>query len=386
MTAEKFRGLATDSGLSFTPLASGERAQDHAEALWEMSTDPEAFLDHHFVAWNRAMYQKILELHSAGPTVVVTSYHGDIVADALAHEHKGTPLVRLLLQPGPAAYTPGINPLSGLDRNAGRSAQWVFQLTSELGLPLIAEPLRVWAKRVLQSVPVWALWPAWFARGIQGSPHVLPLGFVRDTRYDRSCSPRRPGAPRKIVFTLGTLGTDPAPWVARYYDFAEEICALLGCSGFFLGASEPPPGSIQSGRLQCHEFLPLAEALANCDLLVHHAGIGTVSEGLAHGVPHLVIPRIWGQTDNAATLKVFGVAEELNSQDFTARAAMASIQRLCETEEVQARCDYLKSLIDQAQTVPRICDLLERGIHEPLPGSVNVIPAAPQPETSREQL
>jgi UDP:flavonoid glycosyltransferase YjiC (YdhE family) len=72
-----------------------------------------------------------------------------------------------------------------------------------------------------------------------------------------------------------------------------------------------PPGVIHV------PYAPFSELLPHCSALVYHGGIGTLSQALAAGVPHLVMPMSHDQPDNAWRLKDLGVGDSLPPKRFT---------------------------------------------------------------------
>lgn len=62
----------------------------------------------------------------------------------------------------------------------------------------------------------------------------------------------------------------------------------------------------QPGHVRVERFVPLAEVMLRCDLVVSHAGLGTVVGALAHGRPMVLIPMGADQPDNAARCLALG--------------------------------------------------------------------------------
>jgi rhamnosyltransferase subunit B len=358
MAQQTLSTLAAHSGLDFTPL-SPDAAPYNGGAAWEMGSGTS--LPAHFVPWNHDLYKTILDLRLKAPTLTLTVHHPAILADVLAQQAAAIPAIRLLVGPDRAMSTYEMQGASStFDDELERIAAYIPTLLRDPALPRLTAAPFSWARRVFSSLPFWGLWPAWFAATAQHGRNFTALGFVRDSRCNDSAVSRLARAPERVTFALlDAFAANPQALVERCYDFAEEICALLGCSADFLGIPQPPPNSMQSGFVHCREFTSGSNAPHPSDLLVHDASMHWVAQGLTQGLPHLVIPRTPEQANNAARLKRLGVAELLSPRDFSSRSAMASILRLCESEQVRARCDYLKSLLDETPTLSHICDMIE---------------------------
>lgn len=105
-----------------------------------------------------------------------------------------------------------------------------------------------------------------------------------------------------IYATFGTVeNRNPA--------FAAAVTALAGLDADLLvtvGADgDPAPLGPQPPNVRVERYVPQAEVLGRCDLVVSHAGSGTLYAGLARGVPQLCMPQSADQFVNAdATARV----------------------------------------------------------------------------------
>ena len=75
-----------------------------------------------------------------------------------------------------------------------------------------------------------------------------------------------------------------------------------------------PPNVIRVG------FAPFRKLFPRCAAVVHHGGIGTVAKALAAGVPQLVLPGAFDQTDNATRVKRLGAGDWFPPAGRTRRA------------------------------------------------------------------
>lgn len=107
------------------------------------------------------------------------------------------------------------------------------------------------------------------------------------------------------------------------------------------------------------EYAPFATLFPRAAAVVHHGGIGTSAQGLAAGVPQLVVPIAFDQPDNALRLARLGVADIIPSPRFTGRGAAAALGRLLSAPVVDAACRRWRAAIDPPAAVGRSCDLIE---------------------------
>jgi rhamnosyltransferase subunit B len=157
-----------------------------------------------------------------------------------------------------------------------------------------------------------ALFPGWFAAPQADWPeptyqHTFPL---EDLGADQCLSAElktflADGA-KPVVFTLGT-GNQHA---RRFFTTAAEAVAELGVRAIF--ATRYPehclPAVLPQGVLAV-KYAPFSLLLPHCGGLVSHGGIGTCSQAMAAGVPHLVMALAHDQPDNANRLRRLGIGK-----------------------------------------------------------------------------
>ena len=127
--------------------------------------------------------------------------------------------------------------------------------------------------------------------------------------------------PRPIVCALGTTGGQlPEPLA----DLVAGACELAGRPALLIG--DRPPASPRSSRW--FAFAPHAPIFAKADLIVHHAGMGTLAEVLRAGKVSLVLPLANDQFDNGVRLRNRGVAGVVDPRKASAAKLGREIRRL----------------------------------------------------------
>jgi UDP:flavonoid glycosyltransferase YjiC (YdhE family) len=149
--------------------------------------------------------------------------------------------------------------------------------------------------------------------------------------------------PAPIVFTLGSS----AVWVARDF-FRESIKAAqsLGQRAvLIIGDERNSPAEIPEGMIAIN-YAPYQALLPRASVVVHHGGVGTTAQGLLAGVPTLIVPFAFDQSDNAAHAKRIGTSRTVyRSKYFAPRVARELKELLTD-----------KSFIENAL---RVCGLLK---------------------------
>ncbi|MCO1576080.1 glycosyltransferase [Crossiella sp. SN42] len=135
-----------------------------------------------------------------------------------------------------------------------------------------------------------------------------------------------PGRPT-IYFTLGTIfNRESGDLFHRVLTGLRELdAAVLVTLGRHLDPAEFGP---QPAHVRIERYLPQAEVLPYCDLVVSHGGSGSVTGALAHGLPSLLLPMGADQPHNAARCAALGLGSHLDPTTATPeqiRAAAAAL-------------------------------------------------------------
>lgn len=377
ITSGYFAPLARRLELDFVPLDSG------AEFL-ALTENPDIWSPYRgFVTIARAMlpmirkvYEAVRERYVPGATVVVAATLG--LGARLAQEKLGVPLATIHLQPCmfrsvhqapvmPLMFMPDWAPqwwkrLSFwcadslvIDRVIGTDLN---RFRAELGLPPVRRPFKDWLHSPERAI---GLFPDWFAPPQPDWPaQARCTGFPL---YDERGATELPEEARAfleqgtppIVFTPGSA----MRFGQRFFEEAVSACQLLGRRGLLLTRfSEQLPARLPVG-VRHFDYLPLSQVLPRAAALVHHGGIGTASQGLAAGIPQLVMPMSHDQPDNAARLQHLGVARTLKPGCFRAPAVTRALEQLLGSPKTTSCCQEIARRIRQSDPLADTCRLIE---------------------------
>ena len=135
------------------------------------------------------------------------------------------------------------------------------------------------------------------------------------------------GAP-PIVFTLGSS----AVWVARdFFKESIEAAKRLGRRAVLLiGDERNLPGTLPEGIIAV-DYAPYQSLLPRACAVVHHGGVGTTSQGLLAGVPTLIVPFAFDQSDNAEHAYKLGTSRTLYRKNYFAPRVANELHELLTT-------------------------------------------------------
>jgi UDP:flavonoid glycosyltransferase YjiC (YdhE family) len=360
ITLAYFEKLVRATGLGFVPLPMAEDFEEGLKDpdLWNPRRGFELIVRKSVHPYLRPVYELIAERYVPGETVVVPG--GLAFGARVAQEKLGVPTATAHLQAGVirseyrAAVLPGLFLPDWLPRFAKRFqyrladalivepilTRGLNAFRAELGLPPVRDLMGGWwhsPQRVIGLFPDWYAppqpdWP----------PQVRLTGFpLYDERELHDVPPElteflEAGEP-PIVFTPGSAMRHGHAFFAA----AVEACRLLGRRGLLLTRfPEHLPAQLPEG-VRHFSYVPFSRVLPRAAALVHHGGIGTTAQGLAAGIPQLVMPLAYDQPDNAARLGRLGVARSLPPRAFRAPAVARALDGLLRSAEVAGRCrDY----------------------------------------------
>ena len=242
------------------------------------------------------------------------------------------------------------------DRLLGPS---VNALRHELGLQPVRDIMNQW---VFSPQLILSLFPDWFAPLQPDWPaQTTATGFPL---WDQATDEHLPaevedflkaGEP-PLVFAPGSAMTEGR----EFFEAAVDACGRLGrrgilCTKYREQLPEPLPEGIR-----CFGFVPFSQLLPRAAALVHHGGIGTCGQGLAAGLPQLVMPMAYDQLDNATRLQRLGVAKIVRRKRFRGPKVASLLGELLGDEQVKQRASDCASQMDGRRSLEASCEALAR--------------------------
>ena len=160
-------------------------------------------------------------------------------------------------------------------------------------------------------------------------PHRQPLRPVAyDGRLDLSAPVPRPAGPAGaplVYVTMGTVFNDPAPLQVVVDAVAGLDVRVLVTVG---PHADPAVLGPHGPNVRVERYVPQTLVLPECDLVVSHAGSGTVLATLGLGLPQLCVPQGADQFLNAAAVASSGAGLSLLPDEATSEAVAGAVTRL----------------------------------------------------------
>jgi len=181
---------------------------------------------------------------------------------------------------------------------------------------------------------------------------ALTFSFRPTTAGPAETAPRTP----TVYFTLGTVN-NTADLFSRVLTGLQELPVNVVVT---VGESVDPAalGPLPD-RVRVERFIPQEQLLPRCDLVVSHAGSGTVMGALAHGLPSVLIPLGADQPYNARRCVDLGTARVLDPVTVTSDEARTTTSAVLSDGTYRRAAERVAEEIDALPGPERTVPLLE---------------------------
>lgn len=226
-----------------------------------------------------------------------------------------------------------------------------------LGLP---PARRIIGKWVHSPQRIIGLFPEWFGKSADWPEQMKLAGFVRFDQAGAVPMPRELEAfldagEKPIAFSFGSAMRHGH----AYFEAAVEACRLSNRRGLLLArGKEQIPAKLPDSVLHV-EYAPFSEVFPRCAAVVHHGGIGTCAQGLAAGVPQLIMPLSFDQPDNARRLERLGVGARLWPRRFTGKNLANALFQLLDSPATIMRAKDVAEMMQAGDPAAQACEWIE---------------------------
>jgi MGT family glycosyltransferase len=381
-TMEVYREKLEAAGLELAPVRPNipqpkEQEPELIEKIMEPRTGPRFLMEEIVYPAIRDAYQDLL-IAVQGADLLIT--HPAAPAGPLIGRKTGLPWISTVLAPLSffSVYDPPIPPVMQWTTRvfsllgprflklffdvmkSEYKAKAVVEFRAELGLndygnPMFEgqhSPLRILA---MFSKVFAAPQPDW-------PPQTEITGFCfydgnHEAEFPHELSDFLDSGPPPIVFTLGSS----AVWVGREF-FRESIEAAkqLGQRAVLLiGDERNHPGALPDNMIAVN-YVPYEALMPRASVVVHHGGVGTTSQGLLAGVPTLIVPFAFDQSDNADHAARLGVSRTVYRNKYRAPRVAVELNRLLSESSYAQRAREVSAQLKQENGPARAADVIER--------------------------
>ena len=376
--AETFAPAARRAGVDVEPLTS---AAEYS-ALFEHPQFWRPFLGarrlfRNLHAFLKPTHDFVVRHHREGDTLDIASALA--IGARVARETHGVPVVSVHLTPimFVSRDAPPRTPFLPLPRWLPASMKYKLQtgLYTTFIAPLIKPGLNEFRKSLglnpKRKIRNWwhssqrmlLLFPHWFAPRQNDWPaQSVQLDFPRADMYGAASQTLDPALdaflsagepPVAITFGSARLST------ASLYRAAIEACAKTGRRCLVLSHQTIAPPKGLEGRAFFSTYAPLGQVLPRCAALIHHGGVGTVSQAFAAGAPQIVVPMAFDQFDHAQRVRRLGCGTSVPRSLFTAGRAAKELEALLASKDIAEACRAIAARTNRGDVIGEACDIIE---------------------------
>ena len=105
---------------------------------------------------------------------------------------------------------------------------------------------------------------------------------------------------------------------------------------------------------------PQIELLKHAALCITHAGLNTVFESLAHGVPMVAIPIGYDQPGVAARIAHHGTGEFIELDELTTNCLRELIEKVLQDPSYRERAEYFRKVISKTRGLDVAANIIEQ--------------------------
>jgi rhamnosyltransferase subunit B len=381
-TMSLYREKIAAAGLRFESVRPDvpppqEQNQDLIEKIMEPKSGPRFLMEEVIFPAVRDSYSDLLRIVK-GHDLLVThpvTYAGPLLAYKI-----GIPWISTVLAPTSfmSAYDPPVPPFwpwlvqfkrlgprfmkvaIAVAKNSYRPRA-INQFRDELGVPDYGNAVfegQHSPKKVL------ALFSSIFARAQPDWPRQTCItGFAFYDGNDETAMPSEllrfldRGSP-PLVFTLGSS----AVWVA--HDFFRQSVAATKALGrravLLIGDKRNLPVEPLPPDIIAVDYAPYQAVLPRACLMVHHGGVGTTSQGLRAGIPTLIVPFAFDQSDNAARAARLGTSRTVYRSKYSASRATKELGILLDRPHYAEKAKEVSNYLRDENGAAVACDVIEQ--------------------------
>lgn len=159
-----------------------------------------------------------------------------------------------------------------------------------------------------------------------------------------------------IVFTLGSAAVMDA---RDFFEESAKVARILNRRAVLLYGIFNQPPKLLDENIVGFDYAPYSQVFPKAACVVHQGGVGTTSQVLRAGVPHLIMPFSHDQPDNAARCERIGVARTISREKYTAETAAKELRQLLGNLSYQANAVEASNIVKAEHGTQIACDAIE---------------------------
>ncbi|MGL5018593.1 MAG: glycosyltransferase, partial [Luteolibacter sp.] len=163
---------------------------------------------------------------------------------------------------------------------------------------------------------------------------------------------------KPVLFTAGTGQVH----AEGFFKTALQVVTELGCRAIFLTSKREQVPADLPESVRVVAYAPFSTLLPRAAAMVHHGGIGTLSQCLAAGIPQLVVFMSLDQPDNAARIERLGVGLSTPIARLSRNRLLPLVKRCLHDPAIRKTAAALAGEMRRRKPVTGLLDWLEKSM------------------------
>ena len=147
----------------------------------------------------------------------------------------------------------------------------------------------------------------------------------------------------------------------EFYRESIEVAKHLGQRAVLLiGDERNVPNLPLNDSIIVVDYVSYESLMPRASVVVHHGGVGTTSHGLLAGVPTLIVPFAFDQSDNAAHAQRLGVSRTVYQNKYRSPRVAKELHKLLNDPSYAQRAAKVSAQLKEENGPARAADLIEQ--------------------------
>lgn len=296
---------------------------------------------------------KIVEKYCNQPNTVLLAKNRSEEAALLVSEKYHIPIIWVYMNP----YEYGsINNFELLD------GKQLVKESNELRYKVGLERVNRWLDWIDSPKIKIGLWPKWFRTdSIGNDKQIKKIGFPSAIGKSQIS-----GELMKILRTNPVIisGGTSRQLRSEFYEQAIRGCEEIGKNILVVTKYQDFLPDYMKENTYVVPYIPLQEALFYASFVIHHGGIGTISNAITAGIPQLVLADYVDRPLNGSIVKKLGLGEYLPPMKWDIQSIRESIGKIS-SGEYHATCREYAQIMQENTCLNQIEKLVDQASNNP---------------------
>lgn len=244
----------------------------------------------------------LISKHCDNKNTIIVARHRSSISGLLVAEKLKIPIASVFLAPNYLDHMLLHNQVFGKE---------IVQEINEARRVLGLEDIGDWRSWLYSPKRFFAFWPKWFAEGEEDWPkNIIYTGFIMGNKSTEEIISSEIveflEKYKQVVLITGGSSNMVKP---EFYQVAAKSCEEANIPAILVTKYEEHVPDFLPESTKRLKNVPLSALMKKAVAIIHHGGMGTLSEAIEAGIPQIILPHLTDGPDNAQRLAHNGIAK-----------------------------------------------------------------------------